>query len=613
LELTKLAKRSERGRFMGRVPGTKGWRVLIETGSVVIRYDCIFVEGSTVEDSDTANSDPDSNTADEDEDANDANNPEEERQPKRTLPPRMRKPSKRLRDAYAMMCQVYTSRDEAATLQEALAQKDGALWQQAADDESAACVSLVEKPTGVRLLQSKWVLKITGTHSGNIERHKARLVAKGFTQREGIDFDETFASGARHATTRALLAKAAVEDLAVEQVDVKTALLNGPLKEEIYMQPPAGYNFGDKVLLLHKALHGLKQATRAWIDELKRFLHAENIIVSGADAALFCLERERPRCFLLIYADDGLIVCARDDVAVVLRALAHFDLRKLGPAAYFLGMEIIRDREAKTLMMSQRQYAHEILQRTGMKHCKGKATPMEQNLKLSKYGDDLMEDTGRYAETVGILLYLTTCTRPDMASAVGVLARFICKPRQERWVRVQGVLQYLKQTAECGIIYGLTDTPLEGYADSDLTADPDKRRSTGGNAFLVAGGAISWGSTLLPTVTSSTMEAEYMANGNAPKEALWLRRVMETLCGMAVSVQMYCDSAGALAQMHNPVGHQRAMRIDVLHHFLRERVARGEVKVEYIATEDMVADVLTKAVAKQQHEKCSKTMGMVSV
>jgi hypothetical protein len=207
------------------------------------------------------------------------------------------------------------------------------------------------------------------------------------------------------------------------------------------------------------------------------------------------------------------------------------------------------------------------------------------------------------------------CCAPDIAYVVGVLACFISKPRQEHWVRVKGVLQYLKQTADYGIIYGLEDASLEGYTDSDYAADPDKRRSTGAYVFLLAGGAISWGSKLLPTVATctSTMEAQYMANGIGAKEALWLRKVMETLYGVAVSVQMYCDNVGALAQMHNPVGHQKAKHIDVLHHFLRERVARGKVKVEYVATENMVADLLTKAVGKQQHEKFSKAMGLTSV
>jgi hypothetical protein len=253
-----------------------------------------------------------------------------------------------------------------------------------------------------------------------------------------------------------------------------------------------------------------------------------------------------------MYVDDGLFVGIKDDVAALMRARERFDLRKLGAVAYFLTMEVIRDRE--TLMVTQRKDAEETLQRTGMEGGKGKSTPIEHNLKLSKYGDDLMGDPGRSAETVGMLLYLTTCTRPDMAFAIGVLARFISAPREEHRMRVKAVRHYLKETVDYAIIYGAASTPLEGYADSDYAADPDKRRSTGGYVFLMAGGAITWGSKLLPTVATSTMEAEYMAHSNGVKEALWLRKLMTTLFGVAGSVQLYCESVGALAQMHNPVG-----------------------------------------------------------
>jgi hypothetical protein len=188
---------------------------------------------------------------------------------------------------------------------------------------------------------------------------------------------------------------------------------------------------------------------------------------------------------------------------------------------------------------------------------------MEQSLKLSKDGDDLMEDPGCYAGTIGMLLYLTTCTRPDMASAVGVLARFISKPREEHWACIKGILHYLKQTEDYGIFYAAVTTLLDGFADADYAADPDKHRSTGGYVFMLAGGAITQSSKLLPTVATSTMEAEYMAHGNETKEALWLRKLMETLYGESGCVQLYCDSAGAPAQMHNPVGHQRAKHIDV--------------------------------------------------
>jgi hypothetical protein len=215
-----------------------------------------------------------------------------ERSRKRTLPPRLREPSKRMRDSYALLCQVDTSQDEPPTLQQALAQVDVDMWRQAADDElrslrELGVYELVEKLKGVNLLKNKWVVKKKRDQAGNIKRYKARLGAKGFTQREGKDYEETFAQVARHAAMRALLAKAAVEDLEVEQIDVKTAFLNGLLKETIYMEPPAGYGFGDKVLLLKKALYGLKQAARAWNEEFKRQLVTENIIVSSADAAFF--------------------------------------------------------------------------------------------------------------------------------------------------------------------------------------------------------------------------------------------------------------------------------------------------------------------------------------
>ena len=123
---------------------------------------------------------------------------------------------------------------------------------------------------------------------------------------------------ARHATMRALLAKAAVEDLEVGQIDVKTTFLNGPLNASNTWKPPAGYDFGNKVLLLKKALYGLKQAMRAWNEELKRQLLTENIAVSSANASMFYLQREGRRCCLLMYVDDGLLVGVKEDVAALI-------------------------------------------------------------------------------------------------------------------------------------------------------------------------------------------------------------------------------------------------------------------------------------------------------
>jgi hypothetical protein len=158
-----------------------------------------------------------------------------------------------------------------------------------------------------------------------------------------------------------------------------------------------------------------------------------------------------------------------------------------------------------------------------------------------------------------------------------------------------------------------TELQLEGFTDAGYAADPDKRRSTGGYVFMLVNGAISWASKLLPTVAVSTMEARYMAAAWAAKEALWLRKLLTTLLGNAQAVQMCCDNQGALRLMHNPCNHQRAKHIEVVHHFLRERVARGEIKVDFCRSEDMVADVLTKAVPKAKHELCCELMGLIDV
>lgn len=133
---------------------------------------------------------------------------------------------------------------------------------------------------------------------------------------------------------------------------------------------------------------------------------------------------------------------------------------------------------------------------------------------------------------------------------------------------------------------------------------------------MLAGGAIDWSSKYLPTVATSTMEAEYMSGAAAAKTALWARKLMATLLGSqqgALAVKMHCDNQAALALMKNPVHHQRAKHIDVCHHFIQERVARGELSVEYIPTKEMVADILTKALPKPRLEYHRSRLGLVEI
>ena len=203
-------------------------------------------------------------------------------------------------------------------------------------------------------------------------------------------------------------------------------------------------------------------------------------------------------------------------------------------------------------------------------------------------------------------------TRPDIAYAVGALARFMAKPTSVHWQAAKGVVRYLAGTVELGITFGASkDAGLQGYCDADYAGDIDTRRSTTGFVFVLYGGAVTWCSKRQPTVAASTTEAEYMAAAMAVKEGLWLRKVLADLhVEFEGVVTIKGDNQSTLKLLRNPISSMRSKHIDVAHHFARERVMRKEVAFTYISTQMMVADVFTKALPESKHAFCRAGMGM---
>lgn len=508
---------------------------------------------------------------------------------------------------------------EPTTYEEALQSENGAQWQQAMDEEIASLHAngtwtLEEVPAGVKPIPVKWVYKIKRDANGNIERYKARLVAKGFKQQQGVDYNEVFAPVSKHTTLRALLSIVAVEDWELHQLDVKTAFLKGQLEEDIWVQQPLGYEEGGPNMAchLHKALYGLKQAPRAWHTTLKQELESQGFCASNADPGLYVAKDRVGIVYLLVYVDDILVA---GDLASVnnikQRLMATFDVRDLGAATYFLGMEILRDRQTRTLQLTQRGMAGNIVSKYGMSEAKFKSTPMSTSVKLTSEGGEVLDkERYGYCELVGALLYLSVCTRPDIAQAVGALARYMAKPTMEHWNAAKAVLRYVAGTTQYGINFGHNKLSLQGYCDADYAGDIDSRRSTTGYVFIMHGGAISWSSRLQPTVAVSTAEAEYMAAAHAVKEALWLRTLMADFGRHVQTVSILCDNQGAIKLLKHPIASIRSKHIDVIYHFARERVARKEVVFQYCATEQNVADVFTKPLPQSKFEFCRKGLGL---
>jgi len=515
------------------------------------------------------------------------------------------------------------------TLAEALQRPDAERWRVAVDEEMDSIrrnkvYDLEELPAGRRAIGCRYVFTVKHGPDGSVERYKARLVAKGFSQVEGVDFNETFAPVAKFSSIRALLAMASALNLDVQQMDVKTAFLNGDLDEEIYMeQPPGTVEPGKEHLVwrLRKALYGLKQSPRMWYQKLEAMLNKHGFQRCEADHSVF-VRRNATRgsvCIVAVYVDDMLLIGDPADVATVKTALADsFEMKDLGAVHWLLGIEVKRTDDGFAL--SQSKYISEMLSRFRMENCHAVGTPMDVNARLTREMEPTTDAERRemssvpYRSAVGSLMYAMVGTRPDIAAAVGALSRFMQNPGHAHWIAVKRVLRYLKGTLDWALHLGgdpAGGVRLHGYCDSDWAGDVDDRRSTTGFYFSLGSGSITWSSKRQATVALSSTEAEYVAASTAARELIWLRCLLaEVGLIQTVPTVILGDNQGCIALTKNPVLHARSKHIEIHHHFIREQVAKGNAVLEYCNTGQMWADVLTKAVSRDKHNRCAEAMGL---
>jgi transposase InsO family protein len=523
--------------------------------------------------------------------------------------------------------------DEPTSFSEAMGSVDREKWEQAAKDEmdsiQQACTwTLTPLPEDRQAIGCKWVFKIKRKADGSVDRYKMRLVAKGFSQKPGVDYEETFAPVAKFATIRALLSMAAHYDLEVHQMDVRTAFLNGDLEQDIYMKQPEGFVASGKenlVCKLRKSLYGLKQASRAWYDKIHHAFVDMGFTVLSADTCVYQLRKANLYILVALYVDDLLLVSnSLEGLSALKRDLSRrFSMTDLGEAHYILGIQIDRNRAARILSISQREYVHKVLQRFGMMDCKPVTTPLATNVHLTKADSPLPHmapDTAfirQYQSAVGALMYAMMGTRPDLAFAVASLSQFSSNPGQPHWEAIKHVLRYMRGTTSYRLTYGGrpgTSLLFDGYCDSDWGSNIDDRRSITGYVFMLGGGAVSWQSKKQPTVALSSVEAEYMAATQAAREALWWQKLLHEI-GVArhPTTVIHSDSQGSIALSKNPEHHARSKHIDIRHHFIREQVVANHISLQYLPTEDMLADVMTKPLSRDQHIKLVNRLGVHSV
>ncbi|CAI7917029.1 unnamed protein product [Closterium sp. NIES-53] len=451
---------------------------------------------------------------------------------------------------------------------------------------------------------------------------KARYVARGFSQRQGVDYFQTFSPTPKMTTLRVLPHIAAQRDYELHSLDFSTAFLQGSLHEEIWLRRPPGFTGSfppGTQWSLRRPVYGLRQAPREWHDTLRTTLAALGFAPSTADPSLFLrTDTSLPLFYVLVYVDD--LVFATADTA----GLAHMksELQKrhtctdLGELRSYLGLQITRDRAQRTITLTQSHMVQQVLQRFDFTFSSPQATPLSTRHSLSALpSDESVEPSGPYPELVGCLMYLMTCTRPDLAYPFSILARYVApgRHRPEHMAAAKRVLRYLCSTSGLGLVLGgRRPVVLRGHADTSWADDQATQRSFQGYTFSLGSGSVSWRSTRSSSVLSSSCEAEIYAGAMAAQELRWLTYLLTDLGEQPRSPPvLYVDNKAMLALCREHRLEHRTKHIDVRYFLARELQQRGQLRLAYVASQANTADIFTKALPPGDHQRFCTMLGLV--
>ena len=523
---------------------------------------------------------------------------------------------------------------------EAVNSDEGLDWKKAMDAEMESMAQFgvfrkVPKSTarGRQILGCKWVYKRKVNKHGEVVRYKGRLVAQGFAQRAYDSYNpEEITSPVVHKDSlRLVLSVCAAQNLRVYQADVKSAFLQAPLSERIYMRAPPGYSSTtaageEEIIELRKAVYGLKQSSAAFWTAMNAHLTSLGFVSLVGDPCVFRLVLLNGKIILACtYVDDVTFgvsdVETRDVFMEMLRKRFIFDPGEGESIEWVLGMAIHQDLAAGTISMNMEMAITKLAQGILTPEQIAKSSSVRHPMLVTPLSKLEERETSKaefdYLSVVGSLIHIANCVRCDISLAVGVLARHSMTPGPAHVKAVKRVVQYLYATRHLAITYRRPspDAPanvpfmyeaakhpldnglnrLQTFADSDYAGDLSKR-STMGNLVMLNGGPIAWSSVLGKTVATSTCEAEVNAAVMAAKDALHFSRMLQDLCVTDVApLQIAEDNAACIAQATAGIRHVRnAKHYEVKLRFLQQLVVDQKVQFVYCPTDHQLADFFTK-------------------
>ncbi|CAI7870959.1 unnamed protein product [Closterium sp. NIES-54] len=494
-------------------------------------------------------------------------------------------------------------------------------WQTAMDVEMASWKSTgtyvdAVPPPGANIVSGMWIFRVKRP-PGSPPAFKARYVARGFSQRQGVDFFHTFSPTPKMTTLRVLLHVAAQRDYELHSLDFSTAFLQGSLHEEIWLRRPPGFTGSFPAGIqwnLWRQVYGLRQAPRDWHDTLRTTLAALGFTPTTNPSLILRTDTSLP----LFHVDDLVFATANTEALTLVKS----ELQKrhtctdLGKLRSYLGLQITRDRTRRTITLTQSHMVQQVLQRFGFQFSSPEPTPLSTGHSLSAPpSDELVELSGPYPELVGCLMYLMTCTRPDLAYPLSLLARYVAPDRHRKvhWDAAKRVLCYLCSTSGMVLVLGGRGlVVLSGHAEASWVDDSAAQRSSQGYTFSLGSGSVSWRSTHSSSVLSSSCEAEIYAGAMAVQELCWLTYLVTDLGEQPRSPPvLYVDNKAMIALCQEHRLEHRTKHIALRYFLARELQQCGQLRLAYVATRANTADILTKALPPGDHQRFSTVLVLV--
>ncbi|MBW0537361.1 hypothetical protein O181_077076, partial [Austropuccinia psidii MF-1] len=477
---------------------------------------------------------------------------------------------------------------------------------------------VVELDPSYKLVGTTWVFKLKQNHLNKVVEHKARLCAQGFTQVQGVDFEKTYSPTGRLNSLRTLIAFAATTGLQFHQVDVKSAFLNAPLSETVFLSIPQGlcHDRRKTCLRLNKAIYGLKQAPLAWYQRLKDWLVKKGFTSCILDPCVFYRKGKHP-IWLYVHVDDiaifGKFV---DDFKSEIAE--DFEIKDIGIADLMLGVKIGQDENH--LSLDQQHFTDSLLHLYGMDNCKPVSTPLVPNQHLLASTDKEEAEFKalgiNYRSAIGSINYLSTATQPDLSFAVSSLSQFLERPGIQHWKAFLHVLRYLRGTDDLGLVYSRSHQPgIRAYSDADWGNCRKTHRSITGYLTTFNDCLVLWKTRKEPAVSLSTSEAEYKSLCDLTSKLLWLCQWCEE-AGLLLDfspIPVHEDNQGCISTANgdSSINGKHMKHVDIQLHFVKEAIKTSRIRLVYTPTNDMLADFLTKSTPRTALCRALKLLGVV--